>query len=884
MDPILIGGLAMIRRECLFVIAVSLVLCGASSAFAETPPNPRFSRHIVPVFSRLGCNAGACHGKVKGENGFALSLFGVDPQRDHAALTRDFGGRRVNLANIDASLLLLKPTGAVPHAGGKLLAADGSEFQLLHAWLEQGASLDALNQSKIKRLAVTPANQTLRAGEKGTLRVIAEFADGESEDVTQLCRFDVVDPEVAKTDPQGQITAMAVGDTAIVVRYGSEPVVATVLVPGEPQTLPEFTSQNFIDDQIIAKLRLLQVPSSPLSDDATFLRRATLDITGALPTPAEIRAFLADPSPNKRTKTIDELLKRPGHTALWATKFCDILRPSGFDANYALSETADSRRFYEWVRARLAENLPYDEFAARILLATSREDRSYADWIEETLSLAEENVRQQPELTTYAKRRTLDLYWQRRESTGVKGTVQVAHAFLGLRLECAQCHRHPHDIWSQDDLLSFANFFSQLKGARYPDKKQMPEAIAKMFEDLPKEAKKLEEPIKQLKDKKLKDLTSQWSKTRDELSKAKSDNKDEAKIKDLEGKLAEQATEKATVENEIAKLESQRGRMLEGPKRFGTDIRHDGDKQNFANVSSPLGSQKSEKFRLLGEDQPVSISKEQDPRQLVVDWLQRPENPFFARALVNRVWAHYLGRGIIDPPDQLSPLNPPSHPELLDELTSMFIENKYDLRWLHRTIAGSRTYQLASTPPTKDAALLAAGRRNFAYFQFRRLPAEMLIDAVNETTGATEEFPRKLYLPAGAKAIEVAGMTRAEDKDSSLTYAFKIFGRPERSLDIQCDCERDANATIVQTLYLANHPRVRDKIYSESGRVAQILMDHSENSRRIEEIYLLAIGRLPNDIERTTTTAYVTQREGSLRSFQDVLWALLNTREFILNH
>jgi hypothetical protein len=324
--------------------------------------------------------------------------------------------------------------------------------------------------------------------------------------------------------------------------------------------------------------------------------------------------------------------------------------------------------------------------------------------------------------------------------------------------------------------------------------------------------------------------------------------------------------------------------MLEGPKRFGTDIRHDGERVNFASVSSPLGSQRSEKFRLLGEREPLEVAKDQDPRTLVVEWLRRPENPFFARAIVNRVWAHYLGRGIIDPPDQLSPLNPPSHPELLDELARQFVANKYDLRWLHRTIANSRTYQLSSTPPTSDATLLAAGRRNFAYFQLRRLPAEILVDAVNEATGTQEEFPAKLYLPTNAKAIEVAGVTGAEDKEATLSYAFKIFGRPDRSLDIQCDCERDTNATIVQTLYLANHPRVRDKIYSEEGRVAKIVSEHSENARRIEEIYLVAVGRLPTESEQSACLAYVSERESSLRAFQDVLWSLLNTREFILNH
>jgi hypothetical protein len=411
----------------------------------------------------------------------------------------------------------------------------------------------------------------------------------------------------------------------------------------------------------------------------------------------------------------------------------------------------------------------------------------------------------------------------------------------------------------------------------------MPEAIAKMFEELPKEAKKLEEPLKQLREKKLKDINSQISKTKDELSKAKG-NKDEAKIRECEERLAQQSAERSRIDDEVAHLEARRGRMMEGPKRFGTDVRHDGDKVAYANVSSPLGSQKSEKFRLLGEGSAMVVAKDQDPRVIVVDWLRRPDNPFFARAIVNRVWAHYLGRGIIDPPDQLSPLNPPSHPQLLDELAKQFVGHKYDLRWLHRTIANSRTYQLSSTPPTANATLLAAGRRNFAYFQLRRLPAEVLVDAVNDATGGRETFPAKLYLPADSRAIEVASVTRSEDKDATLAYAFKIFGRPERSLDIQCDCDRDTNATIVQTLYLANHPRVRDKIYSDSGRVAQILKDHSENVKRVEEIYLVALGRLPTESDRTACLAYVEQRESTLKSFQDVLWSLVNTREFILNH
>ncbi|QDU92478.1 DUF1553 domain-containing protein [Lignipirellula cremea] len=855
----------------------------ARGADAEYPPDhPRFSRHVVPLFSRLGCNAGACHGKVKGENGFRLSLFGVDPAQDHMSLVREFAGRRINLANIDASLLLLKPGGQLPHAGGKLLDPDGPEYKLLRDWLAQGAALDPKEESQIEELIVTPVQQTLQVGESYAIEVHARFRDGTLENVTPLCRLEPVNGDVVAVQPGGRIKASGVGATAIVIRYGAEPTVAQVVVPGQPIDFPVTPAQNFIDDHILAKLRVLQIPAADLCDDATFLRRATLDIAGSLPQPDEIKAFLGDGDPNKRTKKIDELLLRPEHAALWATRFCDILRPSDFNANFAFVEPAENRRFHQWLNARLEENLPYDELAARILTATSQEGRAFETWIDEVLTLAEENARQSPDLPVYAQRRTLDLYWQRKNAVGVKGAVQVAHAFLGLRMECAQCHRHPHDVWSQDDLLSFANFFNQLKSANYPDKKSLPEPILKSFEQLPKDAKELDKKLKELRDK-LKEVSNQSNKARDEKNRAENEDQDAARIQQLREAYAQLETEKSALETEIAQLDIDKGRMTNGPKRFGTDIRHDGSRRNFASVSSPLGSQRSETFRLLGEASPLEIAQDRDPRELVVEWLRRPDHPLFAKAIVNRVWAHYLGRGIVDPPDHLSPLNPPSHPELLNELAEQFIQQGYDLRWLHRTIAGSRTYQLSSSPSSLGP-LAAAAERNFAHFQFRRLPAEVLVDAVNQATGSAETYPARLYLPDGAKAIEVAGVTQHQNDEASLSYAFKIFGRPLRSTEVQCDCERDTQTTIVQTLYLANHPGVSAKIYHEQGRVAKILEATASDPQRIEEIYLSAVGRSPSDAERSSCLEYVQQRESSLRAFQDVLWSLLNTREFILNH
>jgi len=263
-----------------------------------------------------------------------------------------------------------------------------------------------------------------------------------------------------------------------------------------------------------------------------------------------------------------------------------------------------------------------------------------------------------------------------------------------------------------------------------------------------------------------------------------------------------------------------------------------------------------------------------------MEWLRRPDNPYFAKALVNRVWAHYFGRGIVDPPDHLSPLNPPSHPELLAALADGFVRNKYDLRWLHRTILASRTYQQSCLP--REAS--RADRRNYAFFAVRRLSAETLVDAVNHATGGKETFSKRLFLPPDAKALEVAGVTRAEDERASMAYAFQIFGRPLRNPLVQCDCERDPSPTMVQTLYLANHPQVRDKIAAPEGRVAQVLRDSHDPARQIEELFLWTVSRPPSAADLEACLANLKASPSPRQGLQDVLWSLLNTREFILNH
>ncbi len=829
--------------------AVALLGTPDLTRAADPVEKPLFSRHVVPLFSRLGCNAGACHGSVTGQNGFRLSLFGASPSQDHAWLLREFAGRRVNPFEPEKSLLLEKATGVVSHVGGQRMAVGGRDYQLLRSWLTRGAKLDRVEDSRVTALRVSPPQQTLNLGQTYALKVEAAFADGTKEDVTDLCSFEVLDPTVAAVDVSGTVTAKGVGDTAVIVRYGYEPVVAHLVVPragNEP--FPDVKPNNFVDQHVLAKLKRLNIHPAGLCDDATFLRRASLDVTGLPPTPDEVRRFLADKSPDKRAKKIDELLGRPGYAALWATKFSDVLKPNSFNANYGLVEPAEARRFYEWVRARVAENTPYDEFAARVLLATSRDGRTREEWVEEVMAMAEENALLEPNLAVYAKRKTLDLYWQRENATGVKGTLQVAHAFLGLRLECAQCHRHPHDVWQQDDLLSFANFFMRVKGANYPDNKTLPPKAAELMKKGPEEAKKLREEAKKLTDK----------------AKDKSVKPDDA----------------AKMMAEAKTLEMKARMLTEGPKRFGTEVQHNGERANFASVSSPLGTQKSEAFRLPGETQSLKFAKEDDPREAVVAWMRKPDNPYFAKAMVNRAWAHYFGRGIVDPPDHLSSLNPPSHPELLDALAKGFVENKYDLKWLHRAILNSRTYQQSARPHETAKG----DRRNFASFPLRRLPAEVLLDVINQATGATEAFPPRLFLPPGARAMEVAGVTGAEDQRAALAYAFQIFGRPARNGLVQCDCERDPSPTIVQALYLANHPQLREKIAAANGRVAKLVTDVSDDVKRVEEIFLWTVGRMPSKDDLAASLEYVKASPSAQRGLEDLMWSLINTREFSLNH
>lgn len=867
----------------------------ALAALALVPAAARaddvsYQRHVTAVFSKLGCNGGTCHGAVKGQNGFRLSLFGADADGDHARLLREFGARRLNLSDPDASLLLRKATGRAEHGGGVRLHADSPEYALLRRWIAGGATADSAERSRVKELTVAPAERVAKRGETYALAVRATFADGTAEDVTRFCSFESLDSATATVDATGAVTGKGTGAAAIVVRYRAQPAVARVLVPRpESGPFPDAKPHNFVDSHVLAKLKRLNLPPADLADDATFLRRAHLDVTGALPTPDEIRAFLSDTSGDKRAKKIEELLARPGHAALWALRFCDLLKAADFGVYAdALTLEHDAPRLQEWVRARLTENTPYDVFVERILLATSRDGRSPDEWAAEVKALFEGYAPGRPDLALYAKRETLDLFWQRRGADGVGGAMQVAHAFLGLRLECAQCHRHPHDVWRQEDLLEFANFFTRVRkvGFQGDNEKKFPDAAAlyKRFND---EAKALETDVKKRKD-------GDGKKWDEDAKKAKIDaDKLTAEIAKLEKEkgdadsIAQKRKEKDAALAVLAKADAYRAETLALEKRakllpevarriLQAEIRVL-PPGTHAKVTSPLGTAEAKALRLLGEPDALTLPPDRDPRAAVMAWLRRPDNPYFAKAIVNRVWAHYFGRGIIDPPDNLSAFNPPTHPELLKELCDGFVANKYDLRWLHRTILNSRTYQQSSTP-AKGAE---ADRTHFAAFPLRRLPAEVMLDALNTATGTRDDMGMKYH--HWSDALNTVGVPFVP-KNPFVAHVLETYGRPNRNSAVQCDCEREGGTSVLQVLTLANHPQVWLKVRDPNGRVAKLMKEKSDDRGRVEALFLATVSRPPTESEMTVCLKFVNAAESAEKGLQRVLWSLLNTKEFLLQH
>jgi len=798
----------MACRHFLYPLVLCAVAANTATAQVDLPTGGRikevdFERHIMGLLSKLGCNAGSCHGSFQGKNGFRLSLFGYEPAMDFANLTRDNFGRRVNTVKPDESLLLLKATGKTPHDGGMRFAKESWVYNTFREWIRGGAKWVPAS-GKIEKLTLAPADFALLSKDKPLqVKVTATFADGSTEDITPFCDFRITDDSIATLSPQGELTARQPGDAGLTVLYRGSVQAIRVLVPSPPlaggyRRVPE---QNFIDREVFAKPRLMNVVPADLASDETFIRRVFIDTISQLPSANEVREFVADTDPRKREKLIDKLLAHPLHGAVWATKLSDITGNNTQALEQpALAQMKRSQMWHDWLRQRIAVNTPYDELVRDIITATSRDDRSAEEWIAFVKKIdgqAEKGIK-----TDYPEKKTLDLFWRRQQQVPVEQWGEkVAAAFLGVRLECAQCHKHPTDRWTQEEYWAFANLFA-----------------AVTFQN------------------------NQFS-TPDVRKAAQEENSQR------------QAENKGKNNNQLMLV-----------RELFVAERANRPRPNPSTGRAPTP-------RALGGPE-IPFKPGHDPRVPLAAWLTAPDNPYFARSFVNRVWAHYFGVGLVNPVDDFSLANPPTNARLLDALASEFVKNGFNIRALERQILASRTYQLDYRTNSSNKF----DKNNFSHAYARPLMAEQVVDVLNAAVGVDEPFQGQDAVFAGAKMVEV-GSSRLT---GNLSYVLRIFGRPARTT--ACDCERAMEPALPQTLFRMTDPALLQKFSDKNGRAAKLAKTKLSNQELVDELFLTTLARLPKADEKEDAIKHLQDAKNRQEAITDVLWALVNTREFILNH
>lgn len=855
---------------------------------------PSFQRHVVNLFGRLGCNSRACHGSFQGQGGFRLSLFGYDFQADHDALLEK-DHPRVDRQQPDESLIIAKPTDADLHEGGQRYKKGSWQHHLLRRWIEAGAQYDE-QPERLVRLDVTPAEIWFQQqGEQVSLQPVAVWPDGTREDVTPLCRFVTNSEPIATVDANGRVTAVEAGDTHIVVSYDNAVVPVPVIRPVTDKTgarYPAVPAPTRIDELVVAKLRKLGIVPSALCTDAEFLRRVRLDMTGTLPTAEEVERFLADQAPDKRATKINELLATPAYAAWWATRLCDFTGNSDELLNNATPfRGSAAQEWYDWIHKRVAENMPYDQLVAGIVTAVSRQPgQDYRQYCQQMSALYRDDSGK-----SYEDLPCLSHYWARRDFRDPEArAVAFAYSFLGIRIQCAQCHKHPFDQWSRDDFHQFKNFFASVTAAERGADQQSREQYDRLLKDLG-----------------LRNLRGN----------------------DLRKQLAQLLNEGKTVpfpEIYVASSRPPQGRK-----------------------AKPDATSAGRTARLLGGE-PVDISQYDDPRTVVMDWLRDKANPYFARAFANRVWAAYFNVGIVNPPDDNSLGNPPSNRPLLDYLAEGFIASGFDMKWLHRQIANSRTYQLSWQPNDTNRR----DETNFSHAIPRRLPAEVAYDALRIATAADAKAA-SLQTEMRDRAIAIPGSAARSNRLGNAAYALTTFGRSTRISN--CECDRSSDASLLQTVYLQNDRDLlqlletrpdswvgqmaaqlkptptaaarpddfqakrarnlsaqiealtakwtRRKDEGDTKTAAQLaerLATLKQQLARLQppapakpvtpevarattreivtQAYLRTLSRYPNDQERARAEQYLTESEDPLQGLRDVLWALVNSKEFIVNH
>jgi hypothetical protein len=730
LHPLADGGTELTVRFEGHTLKVPVVVEQAKTARATS-----FKLDVIPALTKAGCNSGACHGASRGKDGFPLSLFGYDPDGDYHRLTRQQIGRRINLAIPEESLVLEKGLGIVTHTGGERWKKDSELYRTVLRWIQDGAPRDPTNIAHVVSIDIAP-KQAVLEGSNATQRLVvhAQYSDGTHRDVTSLAVFMSNNEPSARVSEGGVITAGQRGESFVMARFDTFTVGAqAIVVPkDQPFEFPKnLAKNNYIDDLVYAKLQKLRIRPSDLCDDATFVRRATLDITGTLPTTEGLKQFLADESPAKRGHLVESLLNRPEFADLWVMKFAELLqirsRQDQFSQKAALA-------YFDWLRDKMLANVPIDAIVRELLTANGS-----------TLANPPAN------------------YYQVTTDT-LKVAENTAQAFMGMRIQCAQCHNHPFDRWTMNDYYSFANFF--------------PQVGRKQGED---------------------------------------------------------------------------------PREYIVYDRGEGDVKHLV-TGKPLPP------KFLGAEQP-EIKKGESRRELLAKWLASPENPWFAKNLANLVWAHFLGRGIVDPVDDVRISNPASNPELLDALGAKFTGHGYDFKKLVRDICTSRTYQLS----TRANETNAGDDRNFARASVRRLRAEVLLDCINQVTETKNKFAG---LPRGARAVQIP--------DGNTTgYFLTTFGRATR--ETVCSCEVKMEPNLSQALHLLNGTTAEGKI-KEGGLVKSLLKAGKPREEILDELYLRALGRKPGDTERAKLTSFFGEPKTDEQVLNDLFWALLNAKEFVFNH
>ena len=894
-----------------------------------------FRRHVIPLMSRAGCSGRECHGSFQGRGGFQLSLFGYDFEKDHEAITKGKGGAeevRVDLKEPMKSLVLAKPAlDGEEHKGKKRFDKGSWEYNLILKWIQAGAKNDTVETGDFAKLEISPKELVFKkSGDAVQLKVVAHWKDGTVEDVTQLTRFRTNDESVAVVNDMGLVTSKTPGDTHIVAFYdnGVEPVPAVLPVSDRVGAkFPAVKTRTKVDELVIAKLRKTGILPSEICTDTEFLRRVSLDVTGTLPTPREIEAFAKDTATDKRARKIDELLAKPAYAAWWTTKLCDFtgnnprqIRASGINGKNLNGEM--SKQWYEWIYKRIADNTPYDQMAAGIVLAVSRTSpqQSYENFVNEMGSYF-----RKAHPAEFAQRPNLPWFWMRNNvQKPEEKALAFAHTFLGVRIECAQCHKHPFDQWTKSDFEHFQAFFSGVAyGGGYGGKGMMSKGDAAAGATPTMTAASLRQEIKE------KVTTALAGKEPDP--------------KKNEDRKAEQ--------NEVNRR-IDAGEPIPWAELF-VDIKRVGEpmKQDKKEVK---GSSRVITPKILGGEE-VMMANYNDPRAPLMEWLRGKENPYFAKAFVNRLWASYFSRGIVEPADDLNLANAPSNAELFNYLADGFVAHGFDIKWLHREILNSDTYQRS----WKTNATNKLDEKNFSHAVIRRLPAEVVFDAISMATASTERA-EKFATEIGERTIGSSGAV-GYGKGGGDSYALGIFGKPAR--EANCDCERTSDPTLLQTIYTRNDPGLLSKLegYNRGGwmdevraqfgapgersvaalreklanferktassvkepeqpakgdaaaqarydeemrqyenRIAEInvrrgememvIADAEKPQRKmdldavISEVFLRTVSRSASAEECAQAKADIAAAKTPVDGIRDLLWAMLNTREFMVNH